>query len=162
MVLNRVNKIRLNQIDSDTLSVSDIELLQPIAESCPNILGDAVYWARGMLSMYQNRQYDDMEICMSENIESRSAKSEYEEYEMDKLNVFPNPASNFINIIVELNPKEIGDIQIVDVNGSVRYHSVVNANKLTVDTKSYPTGIYFIKYKTNTGKETIKKLLISK
>jgi len=155
-VLNKVNKVRLNQIDNDTLSKSDIAMLLPIAESCPNEMGQGVYWARGLLSMYQNRNYDDFDNCMSVEISPRSVKSKSNK---EQLQIFPNPAMDFVNIVVDLSNKKTGHIQIQDINGNIKYQKELHNSSLMIDIN---TGIYFVKYKSSTGEEMIKKLVIAR
>jgi len=124
-VLNIVNKVRLKQIENDTLSLIDLTTLEPIADACPNDLGEAVYWARGLLSMYQNKRYPDFEDCFSDGkIEPRLMNAERQQSE--KLQVFPNPASDNVNIVVNLSEYESGEIVIQDIHGNI-------FNRKTVD-----------------------------
>ena len=158
-VLNKVNKVRLDKIDNDTLSKSDIALLMPIAESCPNEIGEGVYWARGLLSTYTDRYYTDFVDCENSEINPRSANTDKPD---EKLLIYPNPAMETVNIYIDLPYRQSGDIQIQDINGNIKYHKVIYNDRVAVDVGSYPTGIYFVKYKQATGKEIIKKLVITK
>ena len=161
-VLNIVHDVRLNQIESDTLSDRDITILQPIAESCTVEMGEGVYWARSLLSMYQDKRYPTFEECFSPLIIPRSETSSASEKE--KLQIFPNPASEIVNISVNLSMDEFGKLIILDIQGNEKYSTIVDkyTEKITIDTKSYPGGLYIVKYISADGEEQIEKLMITK
>lgn len=74
------------------------------------------------------------------------------------VNVFPNPASTFINII----PNGAFDFKatLYDLNGRIM-KSVINNPRL--DTTSLPTGIYLLELKeANTGESIVKRVVIEK
>lgn len=161
-VLNRVNVIRLNQIESDTFSNGDLSILLPIAYSCPNEMGEGVYWARGLLSMYADLKFPDFLDCTRTELNPRS--STREKTALDKLQLFPNPASSEVHVYLKLSEKETGKILILDFNGDEKYMDRVDEykNSFTIDTGSYPNGIYIVKYVSSEGKEKIEKLIITK
>jgi hypothetical protein len=161
-VLNTVNVIRLNQLERDTLSQSDITILCPIADSCPNEMGLGVFFARGLLSIFEERTYPAYSECASQGIIPRSEKisSAYSE----NLQIFPNPASESVNILLDLQNKETGKLIIMDMQGIEKYN--VNIDEFnethTMDTRSFQNGIYIIKYRSDAGDDQIEKLVITK
>jgi len=90
--------------------------------------------------------------------------SEGAKYEQsnEQLQIFPNPAMNFVNIVVDLSDDIFGHIQIQDINGNIKYQKELHNSSLMIDIDSYPAGIYFVKYKSSTGEEMIKKLVIAR
>ena len=73
------------------------------------------------------------------------------------LNIYPNPANNFLNIDVRFD--EPTDVQyiITDVSGRVvYYHSSKNISSEihTVDIEKLPGGVYFVSADSNNGVST--------
>ena len=74
------------------------------------------------------------------------------------VNVFPNPASTLMNVIV---PQD-ANIQLLDANGKVISFTTVNANTLQqIDTKDIACGVYMMKV-YNENFVTMKKVVIQK
>jgi hypothetical protein len=72
--------------------------------------------------------------------------------------IYPNPASNYINIKTDGN--DIQSINIYDITGKVIYHKDGLTKKLNIDISYLKEGIYFINIRKNT--KTINKKLIIK
>ncbi|MBK7938397.1 MAG: T9SS type A sorting domain-containing protein [Lewinellaceae bacterium] len=88
-----VNAITLNWLATDELSSTDLATLESIAEQCPLKGGDAVYEARAIISHFEGIEYDDRDLCGTQNRQSRREKSPIN----NQIIVFPNPASDQIN-----------------------------------------------------------------
>jgi hypothetical protein len=76
------------------------------------------------------------------------------------INIFPNPTNNSSVIrINNLNEKAI--ISVYDLYGRQLKNYDIEANKeeLILDTKNYPSGIYYIKLTTNNTNKTIKLIV---
>jgi hypothetical protein len=80
---------------------------------------------------------------------------------VEKVNVFPNPATDVLNI---LTPGVVAsEIRIIDVQGREMQRVVPDANQtfLNIPIGNYPNGIYFVQVRT--GEETvIKKIVVAK
>lgn len=63
--------------------------------------------------------------------------------------LFPNPASEAVNIVLPDNVS--GDIRIFNTAGNCIVHAVSNIGKLTLDTSNWPSGIYMVQVVTNAG-----------
>jgi hypothetical protein len=75
-----------------------------------------------------------------------------------KINVFPNPTTDFVTVDLELESisKNV-EVKITDVNGrvlSTQNFSNVQNDKFTFDVKSYAAGNYFIRVQTEEGFKT--------
>jgi hypothetical protein len=81
-----------------------------------------------------------------------------------KLQLYPNPAKDEINIIVKIDIEEKGIIKILDIQGNVLYSDIVENSKcnLKVETSFLNSGVYIIKYSSKSGEEKIEKLIIAK
>jgi hypothetical protein len=70
-----------------------------------------------------------------------------------KASVYPNPFEDQIWIESTQNIK---NIQIIDVNGREIFASNYDAHSVSLNLKSFSSGLYFAKIKTNQGAETRK------
>lgn len=69
------------------------------------------------------------------------------EEDLDPVKYFPNPANNFVNIETQIDIKEF---YLTDISGKILEKIEVNKNHTTrVNISSYPSGIYFFRYKVN-------------
>jgi extracellular elastinolytic metalloproteinase len=81
-----------------------------------------------------------------------------------RLRVFPNPAHDFLNInILTDNPKNAADVSIVSVDGRVMWQqkTAFNGSKelqLPVSIATFPSGIYFVKVRTD-EKTLVEKVI---
>ncbi len=79
---------------------------------------------------------------------------------IEKMEAFPNPANNMVNIAFNLETATDIDMVITDITGKVVYTAAkqFNAgfNKVAVETASLSNGIYMITANTGKGKATLK------
>lgn len=79
---------------------------------------------------------------------------------LNGLAVYPNPASNEINIGFDAEKISMAEISIYDVNGKLVYESMMQANKgnniAIVNTHDFAAGAYIVKVKT-TGSLMVQK-----
>jgi hypothetical protein len=73
--------------------------------------------------------------------------------------VFPNPATNFVNI--NLTEAISGTVSITDINGNVVSSKIVNGSQLNISTSDLSSGVYVLKIASDTLNAT-KQLLIVK
>lgn len=110
-----VNQVYLSVISSGqaNLTVSQIATLTPIADQCPADGGNGVFRARSILNAaLENKVYDDEMICSARE----SGQSWPIEKEKWPVTLFPNPASNQVN--VGWQPTEgSGTIHLLDMMG---------------------------------------------
>lgn len=84
--------------------------------------------------------------CAHENVAFRSQYSESQYAEISDLEVFPNPASERLNVIIP-NPKVVSTLQISNINGEVLIHRKVSNGQTSFDVNlsEFPAGIYIVK-----------------
>ena len=76
----------------------------------------------------------------------------------NKINLFPNPASNEVVISYD-ESISITEMEVLDINGkriTVINESSTNRNHLKIDVSAYQSGIYFINVITSDGRTTLK------
>lgn len=71
-----------------------------------------------------------------------------------KLNVYPNPASNQVNIEVLTN--EISTLEVYDVSGKFLFSQILNNKTNTINIENLTSGIYFFKVNSSEGISTNK------
>ncbi len=69
------------------------------------------------------------------------------------LRIYPNPASNILNIQHDLMIKKI---MVIDFTGKAVINKHINSNKSTIDISAIPSGIYLVQIYTNDTPEVVK------
>lgn len=82
---------------------------------------------------------------------------------LNDLSIYPNPATNFLNVSFATDNSQNIDLKIVDMTGKVLYNEVINHNGgaeiYKVPVSNLASGIYFLHLNTPTGK-SIQKFLV--
>ncbi len=73
--------------------------------------------------------------------------------------VYPNPASSVVQVV--LPTSDFGQVRLLDISGRELFKMPINSEKVEIDTRKYPQGIYFIRVATQNG-IGIKKIIISR
>jgi subtilisin-like proprotein convertase family protein len=81
----------------------------------------------------------------------------------DFLKLYPNPTTNLVNIIYNVNTSDNFIIEVIDLQGKIIFSKdLINKNgQLQVDVSKLSDGIYFVNLKTNNNIKTVK-LIVSK
>ncbi|WP_314243457.1 T9SS type A sorting domain-containing protein [Empedobacter tilapiae] len=69
--------------------------------------------------------------------------------------IYPNPVADILNIETDTNKNSI---KIIDLTGKIIESYVSNKKKITIDTNSFPKGIYVVEVENEKGK-TISKFI---
>jgi hypothetical protein len=76
------------------------------------------------------------------------------------IKVYPNPASNFINVVTT---SETRQITLVNYLGQVvRSVTVSGAESLKLDVSSFESGIYFVKVTAQDGSESVERITVTR
>ena len=78
---------------------------------------------------------------------------------MNDLTVFPNPATNVVNISAATGTT-IASLKISDFTGKTIYSTKANAASLAIDSSAFASGNYFVEVVSTANAKTVKKLLI--
>jgi len=76
--------------------------------------------------------------------------------EAAKFTVYPNPASEIVNI---QSNTIINSIQIINIMGQEVFSSYVNGEKLEINTSNFNAGLYFVKIHTVSGIQNAKLII---
>ena len=75
------------------------------------------------------------------------------------LNVFPNPATNYVNVVAN---EEIANVTIMNAMGQTVYsNNNVEGESININTSDFAAGIYMVTVKTNNGIST-KRISVAK
>lgn len=81
-----------------------------------------------------------------------------EELEGTLINVYPNPASNVLNIDASNNVQQV---TLINPVGQVVYNTVLEADKTSIDLSGYSVGVYMVQFKSADGSVlSIEKVII--
>lgn len=147
----------------DTIDIQDRNTLLSIANQCPDLGGDAVYKARSLYQLYdQDISWNDSLICansQSFTIPPNTALSINENLEL-----WPNPANGYVNIML---PKKLAgriEIQVYDLWGRSHYDLILDEYNpiIEVDLNHLQQGAYFVHLLADKHIIGTKKLIISK
>ncbi|WP_452223141.1 T9SS type A sorting domain-containing protein [Lacinutrix chionoecetis] len=81
-----------------------------------------------------------------------------EEFNSNDFAIYPNPASNIVNIKLKTALNGNASVELIDVQGKIVMQNVID-EILQLNVKNLEAGLYFVKLKQN-NKQTIKKLII--
>lgn len=90
-------------------------------------------------------------------VKNNSTVTSIEQFEQNRYKVFPNPASENININ---NEAEIQFIKIINSQGLEVYNSGLKPKISTLSVSNYPRGIYMVQFIDNNGKIFTDKLIL--
>jgi sucrose-6-phosphate hydrolase SacC (GH32 family) len=116
---------------------------------------------------------DDVVIsgCETNTAKKSMAKAKNEEEGLSNetnkkisyIDIFPNPANEFVKVNVLRSDMGIKEIRIFDLNGGeIANYKGNNATNFSINTRDLNTGLYVVKIITNDDKVEIKKLLINR
>jgi hypothetical protein len=71
-----------------------------------------------------------------------------EELERTLINVYPNPASNVLNIDAG---NDVRQVTLINPAGQVVYDVVLEANKTSIDLNEFSVGVYMVQLKKADG-----------
>ncbi len=114
----------------------------------------------GATTYYRLRQVDVEESFMYSELISVSNRTEAT---LEVLSISPNPAKDFINIEFFLTATEGASFQILDINGRVvrneNINGVLGDNRLIINIRELPAGMYFFSLKQGLRQVTQKILI---
>ncbi len=121
---------------------ADSATLHAIAVQHASDAGDAVYAARVMLAL------DVDEVGGSGN---RFSDPEHPDDEsLQVMSLYPNPASNQVNVNTKLNDGEIGVVRVTDLQGKIVLLQHVTASGIVIlDISGLDNGMYFVQMLVN-------------
>jgi hypothetical protein len=80
----------------------------------------------------------------------------------EMLNIYPQPATNNLNIEIKLNNHDENKVYIYDIQGNILLSSIINqnSNNVQLDVSKFHSGIYFVKVQSKNHLYTKKVQII--
>jgi hypothetical protein len=175
-----INEIYLQSLEfgADSLSEAQWETIENLANSCPYISGDAVYKAREiMANKNPSINYNDLQICNSQGF-YRTTKASGLAQRLQQVNadysanknilknatafVYPNPATNLINLNYNLQNSETATLFIYNLIGEelIQFKMITNKNLKNININTLGSGLYTYKFIPTIGNVSSGKLII--
>lgn len=135
-----------------------------IAEQCPFAGGKAVYMARSFVSLFNDSViYDDDNNCLQQGY-YRLANETTSSNAVSEIEVLPNPADNYVDVILKKEYDGICKISITDVYSKVLFKQSFDCSKkqYRVNTSNFLSGIYSVQISVNDSTIHVTKLIIAK
>ncbi|MCP5353441.1 MAG: T9SS type A sorting domain-containing protein, partial [Chromatiales bacterium] len=163
--LKQVNDINIiyekNNKDSITQYYST---LLSIAEQCPYSGGVAVYIARSLIALFNDSiVYDDENNCLQQGYYRLQNELKNNKV-LNDIDLIPNPASNYADIILNKNYEGICRVKITDIYSKVVFEQSFDCNKkqFRINTIGFLNGMYNVQISVNDNTFNVSKLIIVK
>jgi hypothetical protein len=165
-----VNGVHLSWLSTVLGALDSLQLatLESIAEQCPFTGGNAVYRARALLGAATQVfvTYNDSLLCISAELLSIRPENElliHAEKEEAVFNIYPNPASEEVNIAWSAPSDNPGVLQIFDVFGRQMQQLVLSPGTTvhTLNVRDFPEGLYIFRIRFQ-GWDAIRKIIITR
>ena len=164
--LKQVNDINIiyEQTNSNDSIIQFYGTLLNIAEQCPQSGGMAVYVARSLVALFGDTIfYNDENVCFQQGYyrianETKSNKTEKE------VDLKPNPANNYADVILNKSIEGICRIKITDMYSKIIFEQSFDCHEkqFRINTTDVLNGMYNVQITINDNAQTIVKLIIAK
>lgn len=149
------NRIYLNTIAKGIGEYDSTQTaaLKYIAAQCFLAAGDAVFEARALISLVEDKSYDDYDICMERGFAMKTDEAtpatpaKNTEPLKVTYHLFPNPASDEVKLLKIGGTYDNERVAVYDVLGKLIVEQKTNTDKniTTINTESLAMGNYFLR-----------------
>lgn len=101
---------------------------------------------------------DAMTVCFTFNTCDDCAVGIAEMESLNRVEIYPNPASDVINI--EFDQYGQYNVRIMDISGKLIYSDVVNTDRLRIEDNNMISGVYFVQIADEFNNVVTKKLVV--
>jgi hypothetical protein len=147
------NQIYYNSLPKGyDLDEVDRPVLLAIAAQCPYSGGDGVFKARAICALFDSTNYDDRAICAEQGVLWRSLKPKSEIKQELLVKVYPNPAQNSTNLLLQ-GEHEALQVTVIDMLGQIVTTLSISADtyRLQLPFEQASAGLYSLILRNNTG-----------
>ena len=146
---------------TDEMDPEAMEILGQKAFLCPQIYGDAVYWARGLYDLNSSELNDWSSLDSSLCGYDVPLRIQLDNEEQERLTVFPNPVKHELQVHIALDSKEsVAEIKVIDQYGKIIFLKTTSENEIAINTAPWNTGLYIVQMESNGIKESTKVVKI--
>ncbi len=156
-IINEKVAVLIN--DGQNALFADYNQVLQIALQCPIAGGPSVYRARTLIALYNDTiEYDDAAVCLLAGYTNRTQANKIK----PEVDVIPNPADQYVNIILKSNVQGICNVKLIDVMGKTVKEERFNCDQqiFKLHTGNYLPGTYQVVVDINGEYKTSTKLVI--
>ncbi|HRV53877.1 MAG TPA: T9SS type A sorting domain-containing protein [Bacteroidia bacterium] len=144
--------------------MNNYQQILSIAEQCPYSGGVAVYIARSLIALFNDSiVYDDENNCLQQGYYRLQNELKNNKV-LNDIDLIPNPASNYADIILNKNYEGICRVKITDIYSKVVFEQSFDCNKkqFRINTIGFLNGMYNVQISVNDNTFNVSKLIIVK
>jgi hypothetical protein len=67
----------------------------------------------------------------------------------DNITIYPQPATNTLNIEMKGNINEVKELKLFDIKGSLLLSQLINQDNTSLDVSGFDSGVYFVKIQSD-------------
>ena len=163
----RVNEVFFNTIGKDifVLDSTQFSVIKEIAEQCPGIGGDAVYRARVLYQLEEERNFDQEDLCSgkAKNFPTPETNGAGKPEATGGINLFPNPCKDYLS--VEIGEQYTGqtlELSMYNLNGNKVKNATIIADGSTpvINIADLTNGVYYCHIKRDGNIEKTLRVVI--
>ncbi len=91
----------------------------------------------------------------------KNTSSDIENYDINKIKIYPNPAKDFLTIKSDNTVTE-GSVEILSLTGKTVYSSNIKNGTVNINLRNFSDGIWFVRLTDNNNKTYTEKFIINK
>lgn len=156
--------LEITSAGATQLTQSQFDTISAIARQCPLAGGSAVYMARALYQLNEQKHFDDFDLCGV--VAERSAPAMSSKPRADKVLLWPNPTDGHLQLYlpgIDAEQQVQVQVQVADLSGrEVLERSIGTADgNLALDASKLSPGIYFCRVSTNSQVFATVKFVIT-
>ncbi len=148
-------KLYVKYLKTGEVAVADRPTLMAYSSECADIYGDAIHMARAMANTYDNSYFDAYDVCITPTTPRSITTSE-----VAAISVHPNPTSGILYLNLPNN--YTGHVAVRDIDGKAIIHQEIKSSNLTSLDLTMYNGVYFIVFTSETGDQSVHKVILIK
>lgn len=143
------------------LSPSQAATISAIAHQCPSVGGSAVYIARTLYQLFEEKSFNDESICEAEERKSPEIQVPIAD-DSANFSIVPNPASEYVVFAFHSMTDQAVSITISNISGQVvlTQEAYPDQHFFQIPLFGLINGVYFCQVSMKDGKISTRKLII--
>ena len=142
-----------------SLSPEQLAVEEAIALQCPLEGGSAVFAARALYRLNEDRVFMDDSLCLGAQERRQISESTST---VSTVKLAPNPATETVHISgLQASPEKSAVVSLINTSGVVCLERTVAQSETTLDVSALPNGLYFCRIWSEGYRTTTLKLVVA-
>jgi len=142
-----------------SLSPEQLAVEEAIALQCPLEGGSAVFAARALYRLNEDRVFMDDSLCLGAQERRQISESTST---VSTVKLAPNPATETVHISgLQASPEKSAVVSLINTSGVVCLERTVAQSETTLDASALPNGLYFCRIWSEGYRTTTLKLVVA-